>query len=233
MGLLDFLYPKKCINCGKFGEYLCTDCFSKIRYNDYFICPTCGKHSSTFWKHFDCQKVQKQNDLDGILTITVYNNISKKLINRLKNPPNLTPLAVIISDIMIEHLIQNEVFYEFLLKENPVVIPIPISQKKYKERGYNQSSLLAFYVAQYFKLKMLDGVLICVKDIKPQNKLTTLQRTENIKNSYEINKKFKSQKTVILIDDTARSLSTLKEAARILKINGSKTVIGLTFVREI
>ena len=121
MNFLDLIYPKKCVNCRKFGDYLCADCFVKIQYNDINYCTVCSRPNLENHKHFGDSKRGK---LDQIWTITVYNTVAKKLIFNLKNSPNLTKLAEIISDVMIEGLIQNELFYKFLDKYNPVVIPI-------------------------------------------------------------------------------------------------------------
>jgi competence protein ComFC len=230
MGLLDFLYPKKCVNCRKLGEYLCPDCFSKIRYNEQFICPECARGSVTFFTHPGCQK---RGGIDGILSVTNYNNITKKLIYNFKYSPYIKNLAVIISDLMIAGLEQNEVFYRFLEKYNPVIIPIPLSDKRLRQRGYNHSELLSNYVAQYFKLKETPKILKRIKETKPQFKLKKDERIKNIANAFGIHKNAKIPEFVILVDDIATSFSTLKEAARVLKRAGVKKVIGITFAREI
>lgn len=234
MGILDFLYPKKCVNCRKFGEYICTDCFSKIAFNDNFTCPMCNRPSVTFMTHPGCQKPY---GLDGVLTITVYNNLTKKLIYQFKYSPHLSKLAAIIADLMIEGLIQNEIFYKFLEDNNPVIIPIPLSKKRFKERGYNHAELLASCVAQYFKIKISKRTLVRIKETKPQYKLNREERIKNMKNAFGIlnlpTAKSQMPKAVILVDDITTSFTTLKESAKILKLKGAKKVIGLTFAREL
>jgi ComF family protein len=190
----------------------------------------CNRPSVTYLTHPGCRR---PHAIDGFLTITVYNNITKKLIYQFKYQPNLTRLAVIISEVMIDGLIQNEIFYKFLEEKSPVIIPIPLSQKRLKTRGYNHAELLGNYVAQYFKLKINNKILFSVKDVKPQLKLNKEERIKNMEKAFGINKNFKIPENIILIDDIATSFSTLKEAARILKEKGAKKVIGLTFAREI
>ncbi|HVT01201.1 MAG TPA: ComF family protein [Patescibacteria group bacterium] len=240
MKLLDVIFPKKCINCRKFGEYICQSCIAKIEYSDNYSCPVCLRPSVNGMTHNGCLKRGK---IDGVVSITNYNNISKKLIFRLKYPPFLKDLAVIISDLLIEGLIQNESFYKFLEDNNPVIIPIPLSKNRFRERGYNHAELISYYVAQYFKLELNTKLLNRTKDTKPQYKLNKLERIKNLENAFEISEIYKNSQnlssswripeSVILVDDIATSFETLNKACHELKRNGVKKVLGVTFAREV
>ncbi|HVZ67523.1 MAG TPA: ComF family protein [Patescibacteria group bacterium] len=240
MKLLDIIFPKKCVNCRRFGEYVCHNCIVKIEYSDNYSCPVCLRPSINGMTHNGCLK---RGGIDGVVSITNYNNIVKKLIFRLKYPPYIKALAVIISKVLIEGLIQNESFYKFLEEYNPVIIPIPLSEKRLRTRGYNHAELIGYYVAQYFGLKLNTDLLQRIKDTKPQYKLNKIERFENLKNAFEITNIYKKSKnlsvakripeSVILIDDIATSFATLKAASSVLKKNGVKRVLGVTFAREI
>ena len=217
MSFLDFIFPKKCINCKKFGDFLCADCFAKIRYSESME-PVSG-------------------ELDGMISAVVYNGVVKKLIRQFKYKPYVSKLSEIISEIMNEGLAQNESFYNFVSKYNPTIIPIPLSNRRLRERGYNHAEIIATHVAKYFNLKMDSRILVRIKDTKPQYKLNKRERLENIQGAFGIREsaswRTKVPKSVVIIDDLATSLATLKEAAKVLKHNGSKNILGVTFAREI
>jgi len=134
---------------------------------------------------------------------------------------------------MVESLSQNESFYAFIENYQPIVIPIPLSLARERERGYNHSELLADYAAHYFKLKVEQKILKRVKDTKPQFKLNKEERKRNIEGAFGINKNSNVPNSIILIDDIATSFATLKEAAKVLKHAGAKRILGVTFAREV
>lgn len=230
MGLIDLIFPKKCINCRKFGEFICADCFAKISYNQSFQCSVCFRGSVDGLTHPGCSN---RYVLDGAVSVVVYNGIVKKLIYQFKYKPNLSKLAGIIGELMTEGLSQNESFYRFVEEFEPIIVPIPLSSKRLRERGYNHAELLASYVGQYFKLKMVRDVLIRTKDTKPQYKLNKEDRIRNIASAFAIRENQKAPESVVIIDDIATSFATLKEAAKVLKRNGTRRVLGVTFAREI
>ncbi len=230
MSLVDFLFPKKCINCRRFGDFICADCFARIKFNDNFQCPVCFKPAVNGFTHNYCLKL---NSIDGVISVVVYSSIIKKLIYQFKYKPYLSKLTETIGELMVEGLSENESFYKFFEQFRPVVIPIPLSANRLRERGYNHAELLASHVAQYFKLKMARDVLIRIKNTKPQFKLNKEERIRNIEGAFEVTNKTKLPSSIILIDDIATSFATLKEAAKILKRNGSKKVLGVTFAREV
>ena len=230
MGFIDFIFPKKCINCSRFGDFLCADCFVRISFNDSFLCCECLRPAINGMTHIGCMK---RYSMDGVISAVVYNKISKKLIARLKYKPYLSRLSEIISEIMDEALAQNESFYDFISKYNPVIVPIPLSSERLRQRGYNHAEIIGSYVAKYFHLKLDSSLLIRIKNTKPQFKLSKKERFENIRNAFGIRENSEVPKSVILIDDVATTYATLKEAARVLKQAGSKRVLGVTFAQEL
>lgn len=235
MSFLDFIFPKKCINCRKLGDFLCADCFAKIRFNEAFQCPVCLRSALDGMTHPGCLT---KYSLDGAISTVVYGSIVKKLIYQFKYKPNLSKLSKTIGELMTEGLSQNESFYMFVEKYKPIVIPIPLSSKRLRERGYNHAELLASYVAQYFKLKVHRDVLVRVKDTKPQYKLNKEERIKNIEGAFEVAKNANppagGPSSIILVDDIATSFATLREAAKVLKHRGgARQILGVTFAREV
>ncbi len=234
MSFLDLIFPKKCVGCRRFGDFLCADCFSKISYNQNFQCPVCLKGSVNGFTHSVCEG---KYSIDGVISAVVYSSISGKIIRQFKYKPHISKLAEIISEIMNEGFTQNESFYYFIEQFKPVVIPIPLSSSRERARGYNHAGLLASYVAKYFNLTVRTDFLVRVKDTRPQYKLNKEERIKNLVGAFGIREseslRTKIPETVVLVDDVATTLSTLKEAARALKRAGTKKVLGVTFAREL
>src|SRR3989344_9139579 len=123
--LLDFIFPKRCVNCKKLGSYICTDCFSRLSFDTFDICPECSKPAVSGVTHPRCKK---KYSLDGAFTAIVLNKVARKLIYQLKYRPYLKDLKDIVSDLMYESFSQNEEFqrvYE-TNKEKLIVVPIPL-----------------------------------------------------------------------------------------------------------
>ncbi len=231
MSFLDLIFPRKCISCRKFGDFICANCFSKIKYCEIFICPHCFRPSAeNGLTHPYCLKPL---GIDGVISAVVYQGVAKRLLAQFKYDPHLHKLDKTMGELMCEDLSQNESFYNFL-RLNPILIPIPLSPKRQRARGYNHAELLGSYVAQYFSLKINTKLLVRVKDTKPQYKLGRKERFENIRDAFDIiGKKSPVPEAIILVDDLATTFSTLKEATKILKRAGAKKVIGITFAREL
>lgn len=230
MSFLDFIFPKKCVGCRRFGDFLCADCFSKISYNQNFQCPVCLKGSVNGFTHPVCEG---KYSIDGVISAVVYNGVARKLIRQFKYKPHVSKLSEIISEIMNEGLAQNEGLYNFVEQFEPVIIPIPLSPGRLRERGYNHAEIIGNHVAKYFHLKMEPKILIRIKDTRPQYKLNKRERLENVQGAFGIAKNAKIPNSAILIDDVATTFATLKEAAKVLKSAGAKRVLGVTFAREI
>ncbi len=121
------------------------------------------------------------------------------------------------------------------IKKYDIIIPIPISRKRYKERGYNQSSIFAKNIAKSFDIKYIDKALIKVKNNYPQSSLKKENREENVKNTYKMNEKYVNNiinKKVLIVDDIFTTGNTVNECAHIIKKNGSNIVGVLTIAKD-
>jgi len=229
MLLLDYflyiLFPKRCISCLKLVKddtIFCEDCLSKIRIFNSFFCPKCGARISEFKKI--CHK--KEKFILG--AATDYNDIVKQTIWRLKFKfiqRGAYPLA----NLLINYF-KN---LDFKNKIDFIVIPVPLSKKRFKERGFNQSELIAQIFANYFNFKIEINVLYREKHSKPQSEIDDLNlRKQNVSNCFKVlNKDLILNKNIILIDDVTTSGATFKEAVKVLKESGAKSILALAVTK--
>jgi len=138
MNLLDLIFPKYCINCKKYGEFLCANCLSRVSFDTKNICLVCGAPSYNGLTHPRCMK---KYCVEGSFTAVVFNAVVKKLIYQFKYTQHLTGLKSFLRDLFYESLIQYEEFEKILNQvqdqkaQDLVLVSIPLSTKKFKKRG--------------------------------------------------------------------------------------------------
>jgi len=226
IALLDFLFPRFCLGCNKEKTYLCPDCFSKIEIFPAPFCPYCNKRTYNGEICSNCKKT-----LSGFAAAVPYSNkLIEKLIDAFKYrfvKELANPLAFLIWKFLKEN-------QEISFVKNPldfIIIPIPLHKRRQRERGFNQAEELGKVLSPLLKIPVRNDVLFRQRYTKPQARLKT-GREENIKNAFIVNTNESIiGKKIILIDDVATSLSTLEEAAKVLKNGGAKEIWGLTVAK--
>lgn len=206
--ILDFLFPKKCLGCGREGSWLCSDCFSKIEY-------------------FDQPYFRNLPPLSGVFALGPYRGILKESILAFKYD-GVRELVEPLGNLLIQHL------SPLPFERRSLLVPIPLHKRREIERGFNQAHLLALYFSKNLNLPLLPNVLIKIKNTKPQVELKEKERKENIKDAFfvkESEKHLIKNKTIFLVDDVMTTGATLKEGAKILKKNGAKRVWGLVLAK--
>ncbi|HOZ53224.1 MAG TPA: double zinc ribbon domain-containing protein [bacterium] len=230
---LDFLFPKKCLICEKDNEdYLCFNCFKKLK-NKKPICLECG--SETKLGEF-CNNCQKNYDLRGILVAGDFNDknlaslIKSYKYNFIKDLAH--PLSLFLINFLKEQLIRNPILPK-LVNYNQIInlrdfslLSVPLSKKRLRWRGFNQSELLAQNIAKEFDLELLSD-LKKIKHRRPQANLNKEERLINLKNCFEWRGKSLSNKKIIIIDDVCTTGATLNEIAVELKKHQAQEIWGL------
>lgn len=115
------------------------------------------------------------------------------------------------------------------------IVPVPLFIKKRKSRGYNQAEVLARELGGILGLRVYPGLLLRVKNTKPQKELDDFGRSRNLKDAFAYNEKWMKKqkgipviKRVLLVDDIYTTGSTLDSCTRVLMENGILAVYGLT-----
>jgi ComF family protein len=223
--LQNSIIPNQCIICHKLHiANLCADCISKIPNK-----PTIWIHQHIQQKSLFAPKTYTtiqpnliEGNLMSILSCTPFHNsIIRKSIHYLKYK-NIPQLAEPLGAIMLRTLTQH-----IRLKSHIILCPIPLHPKRLQFRGYNQSLLLAEYIAQKLKLPLyLD--LERIRNTPHQMRIRDKQdRIDNMKSSFKAHTKSQKDTTIILIDDVTTTLSTIQEAAKALYKQGFHDIHAL------
>ena len=224
MAILDFIFPKTCLGCGREGKYICGNCLSKVP-NARPICPYCKHPSIDGLTHVNCSSKLR---LDGSLSVWEYESVIRKAILALKYR-YATEIGNEISDYLISSL------PTLVLPTVHYLTPIPIYWYKENTRGFNQSLEIGRAVAGAMDWKFIPDLLIKKQSTISQAELGGKARRQNLKGAFAVNPTHKSiingLESVVIFDDVFTTGSTIKEAALVLKKNGAKGVWGLTITR--
>ena len=227
----DFLFPKKCVDCGQEGEWWCKEHRHFLDNDGIWRCPICKVENKT---GATCMCCKKESHLDGVISLAPFFDPSpiSELLHDYKYG-----FAKDIENLWCEIVEKNKVFSKmnFLWQEKNHFVFIPLFPLRERWRGFNQAQVLAeIFVAQakanfpgkeFFILKALKRI----RQTKQQAKLNKEDRIKNIKDAFTINNQ--PSERVFLVDDVFTTGATLQEAARVLKEAGAKEVWALTLFR--
>jgi ComF family protein len=111
------------------------------------------------------------------------------------------------------------------LPQDTAVVPVPLHPSRRRERGYNQSELLAASVARIRGLSLERGVLLKTRNTGSQTELEREERIKNVEDSFGLRRPGRlSGRRVLLVDDVVTTGSTLKECARAILESGAMEV---------
>ncbi len=112
-----------------------------------------------------------------------------------------------------------------------LVAPVPLSKQRLRERGYNQSGLLARPLALATGLAYRPWALWRVRDTRSQVGLNERERLQNVMGAFEADSKEVNGKNVLVIDDVATTGATQNGCAEALLKAGARAVYGLTLAK--
>jgi len=221
---LDLLFPRWCVGCGREGDFICSSCLRSLPRVTPPLCPKCGLPQSSATLCASC--LGWQAEIDGIRAPFRFDGVMRQAIHELKYR-NLRALAGLLAQLLNDYLLDNSVPGE-------VLVPVPLHPKRLRERGYNQSHLLAKGLSRLAGLSVVDDYLSRERYTSPQARTSTVgERRGNVAGAFTCRDRRLEGKPVILIDDVSTSGATLDACARALKQAGAASVWGLVLAREI
>jgi ComF family protein len=112
-----------------------------------------------------------------------------------------------------------------------LVIPVPLSPKRRRRRGYNQADLVAGALAAMLGLPVRPDALSRERETPSQVGLDPAARRRNVEGAFRALRAEVEGQVVLLVDDLFTTGATLASCARALRAAGSKEVYGLTVGR--
>lgn len=118
--------------------------------------------------------------------------------------------------------------------ERTALVPVPLARTRERERGYNQSGLLAHAIAAKWKIPVWDDVVIRGRATESQTRLTPEQRRRNVSSAFTVAPRLGARLRgahIMLVDDVVTTAATLNACASALFGGGARIISYVTFGR--
>lgn len=200
--------------------YICSGCNGHFRKRDASfihkrscICKTC------YSRFMPYSKDMYHEERDGMSFMTAlfrYREPYRKIFLEFKFNGQIAA-GHLIGMAMEELIKERDAFYDY-----QYLVPVPVSKERMNERGYNQSEILAQYIAKGLGIPMRD-IMIRVRNSLPQSRIMNHKRAENVKNAFDVTEKLNGE-NIILFDDVYTTGSTAMECVNVLHNAGAGKV---------
>lgn len=227
--LLNLILPPTCYLCSRVIESsgLCPSCIGGFRFITGPICPVCGvPFASQEVDDHPCGRcIKGRRPFHKARSIGLYEGGLLETIHSFKYNGKVA-LARPLGEMMAQ-AITNPYDYHF-------IVPIPLHKKRLRERGFNQSLLLAREVGKRFGIQIEYTNLKRIRPTEPQINLKGKERLKNVKGAFAVTDGgvFKG-KRILLIDDVYTTGATVSECAKILRKARAGRLDVLTLARVV
>ena len=111
------------------------------------------------------------------------------------------------------------------------IVPVPLSRKSLRERGFNQTLLLSRVISGHLKIPVYMDALYKNKETLPQISLGADKRMSNLKNAFEVKGNVAGLR-LILLDDVMTTGATARECSKAIIKAGAEDVVVVTVARS-
>ncbi len=223
----NYIYPRRCPICMDILDdqkgLIHWSCYQKIQSVKQPYCYRCGKPIERPEQEFcfDCSR--RAHVFDRGFSLVEYDALTSPSIMAIKYK-NKREFVEFYGRLAKKH-------YGDMLKGMSIdaVVPVPISRRKRRIRGYNQARILADEIASWLGVPVNEEMLLRKKDTAPLKKLSPEDRRKELLSCFSWNEKhYQGEKTVLLVDDIYTSGATADACAGMLKKHGVERVFLLT-----
>ena len=212
------LFGGSCFLCrGRADDLICADCDADLPRLDFALCPRCALASPGGAVCGRC--LSSSPHYDATRAALAYDFPADALVHSLKFRGELA-LAAFLASLLLDRTRADNVDH---------VVPVPLSPKRLRERGYNQS----VEIARHLRKDRLDFAL-CerVRDIRPQIELPYDERQSNVRGAFRCTRSLVGAR-IAVVDDVMTTGATLNEIARTLKAAGAVHVVNWVVARTL
>ncbi|MBI5183575.1 MAG: ComF family protein [Nitrospinae bacterium] len=240
--VMDIPFPRRCRVCNSIiGEEkkgdICIGCWRNIRLIERPLCSYCGISLQISYDlpeglngYYICRRCRETPpEFDSARSVCHYDGILKRLIhiykyNRVKR------LGDDLLSLMINYIKSGNNIHP----PPNIIMYVPLHRRRLKERGFDQSYILARGIGDYLNILLITDNLSKTRHTKPQAKLSRNERLNNIKGTFIVKRPEEIRKmNILLIDDVFTTGTTVNECAMVLKKGGAGRVDVLTLARAV
>ena len=215
------LFGGTCFLCrGAADAILCRECDADLPRLDGPRCPRCALASPGGALCGRC--LAQPPRYDATLAALSYDFPADALIHSFKFRGELA-LASVFSDLLVEKIRSDTV---------DLVVPVPLSAKRLRERGYNQAVELARPLAAAARAPLELALCERMRDAPPQMELPWAERARNVRCAFRCARSLGGA-AVAVVDDVMTTGATLDEVAATLKAAGAASVVNWVVARTL
>ena len=212
--IVDWIFPPVCVSCGASGALLCEECRSKLQPVEPPFCPKCGK---PLRKGKPCRLCGKTDfRFTASRAPYIYEGPAAALIKALKYNGDLS-LVPILSGMLLD--LWPELHWEIDL-----IVPVPLSEKRRAQRGFNQSELIAADFSRRIGVPKQPRALVKVRHTAQQVGLNADERRQNLSGAFAAEGLLVRGKRILLLDDVMTTGTTFAECSAVLLDAGAGSV---------
>jgi len=212
---------------------VCDSCLGSLAPADVNACSVCGEaldfviaDASTLCGL--CRRGLPR--FDFAISFGSYDGALRRLVHLLKYE-QLRPAAKVLGAKLADVIATRN----FSDADPLLVVPVPLHRAKRRQRGFNQSELIAGNALRHLagaRFEMHTGNLCRVRPTVSQTGLTRHQRRENVRGAFALSSPQRVRgRSVLLVDDVYTTGTTLNECARVLRAAGAKQIVVATVAR--
>jgi len=239
--LLSNIFPSRCILCQQaviehaINQHIeiCSGCYQVLPHNDH-CCAHCAlplpediSIDAASKNDALCGRCIKQRpQFDYAYSLFYYQGEVIRLVHRLKFSEKISYAR------SIGELLLKKVLDELLPEQGrpEYIIPVPLHNKRLRQRGFNQSAEISRVIAKKTGLTIKHDVVVRQRSTLTQTGLKAKQRQKNIKGAFKVMRSLNA-KHVLIVDDVMTTGSTVNELAKVLKKSGVERVGVLSIAR--
>ena len=221
--LVDLVLPPRCAGCGRPGERFCTACQNALSLISAPVCAWCGYPADPSAGACRNCRGRAAVALAGIRSVAFFEGPLQNALHHLKYRRD-----VILADTLARRLAQA---WEPAGMPGDLVVPVPLSAQRLRERGYNQAGLLARGFAELSGLAYAPAALRKARHTASQVGLSAEARLANVRQAFQAQAPAVAGRAVILVDDVCTTGATLIAGAEALVAAGARSVWGYTLGR--
>lgn len=231
-GLVDLVFPPKCAFCGEGIEagVFCEKCLGLIDLIGEPFCPVCGLPylAGGGENHLCGECIQAgYSSFSQARSLAVYRGPVLELVHRFKYGGKM------FSGKALGTAMAERAGEYFDMPRFDMVVPVPLHRDRLRQRGFNQSLVLAREIAGKFGTPVDFEALKRIRDTEPQVSLDGKQRRGNVKGAFAAAGASVKGKRLMLVDDVFTTGSTVRECARVLVQQGALEVAVYTAARAV